>query len=198
MKFDWKLKDILMIAVCAVLFGFVFLGATYAGGILSGVLSPLGLSSLGYEPFYGIYFMAGAFGIYVMRKPGTGLIAEMLAAIIECLLGNYFGPVIILSGFVQGLGFELIFALKKYRRFDLTTMLEASVICSVVTLGYNLVISGYSTIAVPILALMLAVRIVSAALIDGVLTKILADKLALAGVLKGYAIGEGLSQDLGD
>ena len=198
MKLNWKLKDILMIAVCAVLFGFVFLGATYAGGILSGVLTPMGLSSLGYEPFYGIYFMAGAFGIYVMRKPGTGLVAEMLAAIIECLLGNYFGPIIILSGFVQGMGFELLFALRKYRRFDLPTMLVASVICSVVTLGYNLVISGYSSIAVPVLALMLAVRLVSAMLIDGCLVKFLADKLAQAGVLKGYAISEGLSQDLED
>ncbi len=198
MKLNWKLKDILMIAVCAVLFGFVFLGATYAGGILSGVLTPMGLSSLGYEPFYGIYFMAGAFGIYVMRKPGTGLVAEMLAAIIECLLGNYFGPIIILSGFVQGMGFELLFALRKYRRFDLPTMLIASVICSVVTLGYNLVISGYSSIAVPVLALMLAVRLVSAMLIDGCLVKFLADKLAQAGVLKGYAISEGLSQDLED
>lgn len=198
MKLNWKLKDILMIAVCAVLFGFVFLGATYAGGILSGVLTPMGLSSLGYEPFYGIYFMAGAFGIYVMRKPGTGLVAEMLAAIIECLLGNYFGPIIILSGFVQGMGFELLFALRKYRRFDLPTMLIASVICSVVTLGYNLVISGYSSIAVPVLALMLAVRLVSAMLIDGCLVKLLADKLAQAGVLKGYAISEGLSQDLED
>lgn len=198
MKLNWKLKDILMIAVCAVLFGFIFLGATYAGGILSGVLTPMGLSSLGYEPFYGIYFMAGAFGIYVMRKPGTGLVAEMLAAIIECLLGNYFGPIIILSGFVQGLGFELIFALKKYRVFDLPTMLIASVICSVLTMGYNLVISGYSSIAVPVLALMLAVRIVSALLIDGCLVKFLADRLAKAGVLKGYAIGEGLSQDLDD
>ena len=54
MKLNWKLKDILMIAVCAVLFGFVFLGATYAGGFLSGILTPFGLSSLGYEPFYGI------------------------------------------------------------------------------------------------------------------------------------------------
>ena len=62
------------------------------------MLTPFGMASLGYEPFYGIYFMAGAFGIYVMRKPGTGLIAELLAAVLECLYGNYFGPIIILSG----------------------------------------------------------------------------------------------------
>ena len=130
MKFDWKLKDVLMIAICAVLFGVVYLGVTYAGGFLYGVLTPAGLGSLGYEPFYGIYFMAAAFGIYVMRKPGTGVVAELLAAILECLMGNFFGPIIILSGLVQGIGFELIFALKKYKKFDLATMIQGAVICS--------------------------------------------------------------------
>lgn len=196
--YEWKLKDILMTAVCAVLFGVVFLGATYAGGILYGILTPAGLGSLGYEPFYGIYFMAGAFGIYVMRKPGTGIVAEMLAAIIECLLGNYFGPIIILSGLVQGLGFELIFALKKYKKFDTVTMVQAAVICSCLTMVYNLVISGYNLIAVPILLLMLAVRIVSAVVIDGFVTRSLADGLARAGVLKSYAIGQGMTADLED
>ena len=105
---NWKLKDVLLIAISAVLFGVVYLGCTYIGGVLYGMLTPFGMASLGYEPFYGIYFMAGAFGIYVMRKPGTGLIAELLAAVLECLYGNYFGPIIILSGLVQGLGFELI------------------------------------------------------------------------------------------
>ena len=100
---NWKLKDVLLIAISAVLFGVVYLGCTYIGGVLYGMLTPFGMASLGYEPFYGIYFMAGAFGIYVMRKPGTGLIAELLAAVLECLYGNYFGPIIILSGLVQGL-----------------------------------------------------------------------------------------------
>lgn len=85
-----------MIAVCAVLFGVIFLGATYAGGMLYGILAPVGMASLGYEPFYGIYFLGGAFALYVMRKPGTGIIAEILAAVIETLLGNFFGPIIIL------------------------------------------------------------------------------------------------------
>ena len=88
-KFQWKLKDVLMIAISAVLFGVVYLGCTYAGGFLYGLLAPAGMGSLGYEPFYGIYFMAAAFGIYVMRKPGTGLIAEVLAAVIECLFCKY-------------------------------------------------------------------------------------------------------------
>lgn len=197
-KFQWKLKDVLMIAISAVLFGVVYLGCTYAGGFLYGLLSPLGMGSLGYEPFYGIYFMAAAFGIYVMRKPGTGLIAEVLAAVIECLLGNFFGPIIILSGIIQGLGFEAIIALKRYKKFDKVTMMEGAVLCSIFTLLYNLVVSGYSKIALPILLLMLVVRIISAIIFDGIITPILADGLAKAGVLKGYAISDTIKQDLED
>ena len=197
-KNAWKLKDVLLIAICAVLFGVIYLGCTYAGGILYGVLTPAGMGSLGYEPFYGIYFMAGAFGVYVMRKPGSGIIAELLAAVLECLFGNYFGPIIILSGLVQGLGFELIIALKKYKKFDKVTMVEGAVICSVVTMVYNLIISGYNQIAVPVLLLMLAVRIVSAIIFDGLVTPVLADGLAKAGVLKGYAVAQGMTEDLED
>ena len=64
-------------------------------------------------------------------------------------------------------------------------MIEGAVLCSVLTLGYNLVISGYNQIAVPVLALMLAVRIVSAIAFDGIITPLLADGLVKAGVLKG-------------
>ena len=221
---NWKLKDVLLIAISAVLFGVVYLGCTYIGGVLYGMLTPFGMASLGYEPFYGIYFMAGAFGIYVMRKPGTGLIAELLAAVLECLYGNYFGPIIILSGLVQGLGFELIIALKRYKKFDRMTMIEGAVICSVLTLIYNLFISGYSKIAIPVLAIMLVVRrngqplvkmkdiakhvnwdvllllvrIISAIVFDGFITPMLADGLVKAGVLKGYAVAQAQDADLED
>jgi energy-coupling factor transport system substrate-specific component len=197
-KYTWKLKDVLLIAVSAVLFGVIYLGCTYAGGLLYGLLTPAGMASLGYEPFYGIYFMAGAFGVYVMRKPGSGVIAELLAAVLECLYGNYFGPIIILSGLVQGIGFELIIALKRYEKFDRATMIEGAVICSVLTMVYNLLISGYNKIALPVIALMLAVRLISAVAFDGFVTPLLADGLVRAGLLKGYAAAEGAVGDLDD
>ncbi|MDD6196085.1 ECF transporter S component [[Clostridium] aminophilum] len=187
---EWKLKDALMIAICAVLFGILLLGATYAGGILYGILAPAGMGSLGYEPFYGIYFMPAAFCIYIMRKPGTGMIAEILAAIIETLLGNFFGPIVILSGVVQGIGIELPIALKKYRDFGRPVMITSAVVCSVLTLIYNCFVSGYKMIALPILGVMLVVRIISAVFFCGILTPILGDRLSKAGVLRGYAICE--------
>ena len=94
---------------------------------------------------------------------------------------------------MQGLGIELVLAIFRYKKYDLKTMMLASVCCSVITMGYNLVISGYSAIAVPVLLLMLVVRIISALLLTACFTKYLADRLAKAGVLRGYAISAGLA-----
>lgn len=76
--------------------------------------------------------------------------------------------------------------------------MQCAVLCSVVTMGYNLVISGYSRIAVPVLLLMLAVRVVSAIIFDTIVTPALADGLVKAGMLKGYAVAEGTVQKLDD
>ncbi len=192
---NWKLKDILMIAICAVVFGVIYLGCTDVGGLISSVLTPLGMGSLSYEPFYGIYFMAAAFAVYVIRKPGAGLIAEILAAIIETLMGNFFGPIIILSGLVQGLGFEAIIALKKYKKYDRMTMIEGAILCSVFTMIYNLIVSGYNKIAIPVLLIMMVVRLISAVIFDVFVTMGIAKGLVKAGLLKGYKIAEDVEVD---
>ena len=49
-----------------------------------------------------------------------------------------------------------------------------------------------------LLAIMLVVRIISAIIFDAFITPALADGLARAGVLKGYAVSQGLDQDLED
>lgn len=183
----WKLKDVLLCAIFSVLFGVIFLGATYLGGFVSGLLLPFGWGPMGYEPFYGIYFMAAAFAAYVIRKPGAGVIAEVMGAVIETMMGNFFGPIVILSGLVQGLGFEALLFARGYRRVGYGLMAACAVLCSVLTMAYNIFFSGYGKIALPVLAAMLAVRIVSAVIFDALLTKKLADSLTESGVLRGYA-----------
>ena len=86
MKFDWKLKDILMVGIAGVLFSFLYLGMVYVGTALCTAMTPFGMGAAGYEPIYGIWFMAGMFALYVIRKPGTGVVAEMLAALLEVLM----------------------------------------------------------------------------------------------------------------
>ena len=48
----WKLKDILMVAITAMLFGVVYLGTVYIGSYLTALLTPAGLGILGNEPVF--------------------------------------------------------------------------------------------------------------------------------------------------
>ena len=185
-----KLKDILMIAITAVLFGVFYLCMVYVGSFLTGVLTPMGLGILGNEPIFGVWFMAASFTTYVIRKPGVGIIAEMLAAFLEVLMGNMYGPIIFISGFIQGLGCEIGFAAFRYKRYDYKSMMLSAVGATVLSFIWTGIRQGYHTFNPGILVAIFVIRLISALIFTGVGCKLLGDGLAKAGVLKGYAIGE--------
>ena len=191
-KYTWKLKDILMVAIAGALFAVVYLGMVYLGTALTAALTPFGLGALGFEPIYGVWFMAAVFTTYVIQKPGVGIVAEMLAALLEVLMGNMFGPIIFISGFIQGLGSELGFMAFGYRRFDLRATALASVGCTVLSFIWTGIRSQYWTLAPWLVLLIFVVRLISSFLFCGLGSKLLADGLAKAGILKGYALGQKL------
>ncbi len=187
---SWKLKDILMIAISAMLFGVVYLGMVYTGSYLTAILTPFGLGVLGYEPIYGIWFMAGVYTTYVIQKPGVGIIAEMLAALLEVLMGNFFGPVVFISGFIQGLGSELGFAVFKYKRFGYSSTIAAAVGCTVLSFIWTGFRSAYWTLSPALVLSIFLIRLISSILFCGFGCKLLGDALTKAGVLKAYALGQ--------
>ncbi len=185
----WKLKDILMVCIVGVLFSLLFLAANYLGTALTAALTPFGLGALGYEPIYGIYFMAASFALYVIQKKGVGIVAEVLAAAIEMLLGSMFGPMVFVTGLIQGVGIELGFILTGYKRFGWSSLLLGSVIVSICSITWEYFSYGYSGYSIGILATMLIIRTISSIVFNTVFTKLLADGLAKAGVLRSYALG---------
>lgn len=185
----WKLKDILMIGVVGVLFALVYQAANYLGALTVAALTPFGLGALGYEPIYGIWYMAGTFAIYVIQKKGTCIVAEMLAALIEMLLGSMFGPMVFVTGFVQGFGCELGFTVSGYKKFGMRQMLLGSALGAVISFIYNAFIYHYFSYGIGMMLAMVCIRVVSALIFSGILCKLLADGLAKAGVLRGYALG---------
>lgn len=189
-QFSWKLKDILMVAITAVIFGAVYLGMVHIGAALTAVLTPLGLGILGYEPIYGVWFMAGVLITYVIQKPGVGVAAEMLAALLEVLMGNFFGPIVFVSGFIQGLGSELGFAVFHYKKFNYISTMSAAVGCTVLSFIWTGLRSDYLALDVRLVAGIFVIRLISSLLFCGVGCKVLGDALAKAGVLRGYALGQ--------
>ncbi|MES2867055.1 MAG: ECF transporter S component, partial [Actinomycetota bacterium] len=113
----WRVVDIDVAAVLGVAVGLIFWGWNVVGGAWFGAADAVtpGLGGVA----VGIWLIGGVIGGLVIRKPGAALVVEVVAAIVSMLIGNVWGVSTVLSGLVQGLGAELIFALFLYRRFGL-------------------------------------------------------------------------------
>lgn len=186
---NWKLKDVIMVGIISVIFGVIYLAAVHFGVLLGALLAPIGLSFLANELIFGIWFMASTLAPYIIQKPGVALISEVLAATIEVFLGNFYGPMVILTGVIQGVGAEAGFALFRYKRFDALSLYTASVGAALTSLVWGIVRSGFTELSFGMIALIFFVRIVSSLLFSGLLVKLSGDRLAKSGVLISYALG---------
>ena len=139
--------------------------------------------------------MAATLAAYILQKPGAAIIAEVLASLIEVLLGNMYGPMVIVAGIVQGAGAELVFAAWRYKRFDRTTMYLASVGCTITGFLWSFVRSNYLAIAPQLLVVYFIVRLISSFIFSGVLCKLMGDSLARTGLLKSYALGRAMRDE---
>lgn len=185
----WELKDIIMMAILGVVFSAVYLAVFDGGVVLSTVLAPTGFSNFAFEIVYGVWFMAATLAAYIIRKPGVALVTEVLASVIELLMGNSGGVTVVLTGFIQGAGAELAFALFRYKKWNLASMSLAGVFSSCFIFCYELYYLNYIALAPGLLLAQILVRFVSAIVFSGVICKLAGDGLAKTGVVKSYAIG---------
>ena len=64
-----------------------------------------------------MWLLAGVVAMLVVRRPGAAVFAELVAATVEMGLGNSWGATTFVSGLIEGLGVEVVFAIFLYRRF---------------------------------------------------------------------------------
>lgn len=188
-KGGWKLQEVIFVAMLCVVFGVVYLAATYLSTGLVAVFTPTGIGPMGYEVVFGVWFMVSTLAPYIIQRPGVAIVSEIIAAVIEVLLGNMFGPMVIVTGIVQGVGAEAAFAIGRYKSYTMRDMLLASVLCCVVSFLWSFIRSGYLAFSVPVLVLFFVVRLVSSVVFAGLLSKAIGDGLAKTGLIKGYALG---------
>lgn len=137
---------------------------------------------------YGFWFLAAVLVPYIVRKPGAAVAAEVVASIVSSLLGSEWGLTVLISGLVQGGLAEIVFAARGYRHYDLGTLIVAAAAAAVGSWVVDYAF-WYSTLEPRILTLMLVARIFSAAVLAGLLGKVLSDALARTGVLDNTALG---------
>ncbi|MBU5246771.1 ECF transporter S component [Bacillus sp. FSL K6-1012] len=186
---SWKVKEIVIMSVISIVFGIVYLVFTHFGNVLAGMFGPIA-----YEPIYGIWFIVSVIAAYIIRKPGAALVSETIAALVECLLGNPSGPMVIVIGIVQGLGAEAVFLATRWKAYSLPVLLLAGMGSSVSSFIYDFFVSGYAAYSPGYLLIMLVIRLVSGAVLAGLLGKAVSDSLAYTGVLNGMALGKELKK----
>jgi energy-coupling factor transport system permease protein len=181
----WTTVDIVVSAVIAVVSGVVFLG----WGPVYNLLSPvIGGTSPAIAIISGLWFFPAVLVPLLVRRPGAALFAELVAASVEALLGGQWGLPTLISGLVQGLGAEAVFALFGYRRYTLPVALLAGAGSGVGAAIYETIRSNLAQPAWYV-ATYAGLTILGGALIAGLGSWLLAQALAKTGVLDALAGG---------
>jgi energy-coupling factor transport system substrate-specific component len=179
----WSLRDFVVLGAIAVVFGFLFLQWVPVW------LAVRAFGPVAQELMFGFWFVGGILSALIIRKPGAAILGEFAAALAEVLFGSPVGIPLLVTGLVQGLGAELVFALYRYKRYTLWTAVLAGAVAAVVALPWNWWRLAYFALAPALQLVLLGARVVSGAVLGGVGSHILAQALARTGVLANFPIG---------
>lgn len=184
-RFEWRVVDIVVASVIAVAVGVIFF-AWSAG--YSGVAAV----TAAYPPLAGLYsggwLIAGVLGGFIIRKPGAAIYCEVVAAAVSALIGTQFGVAVLLSGLIQGIGAELIFALFLYRRWNLGVALLAGLGAGLaLAVSENIMYNAAWTMDHKLMYGVFAA--VSGVVLAGLLSWVATRGLAKTGALSSFASG---------
>ena len=70
-KQGWALRDVIMMALLGLVFAAVYLAVFNLGMALAAALTTTGLGDFAFDIIYGVWFMAGTLGAYIIRKKGA-------------------------------------------------------------------------------------------------------------------------------
>jgi energy-coupling factor transport system substrate-specific component len=186
-SYNWRVADIVVAALIAVAGGVIFWAWSQGANLISTPVNAV------YPPLSGLYaggwMIPAVLGMLIVRKPGAALFCEAVAATGELIMGSQYGTTVLISGILQGLGAELVFAAFMYKKFNLPASLlagaGAGLFCglndSFAPWGWNIAYSGGDKLAYIVFCA------ISGAVIAGALSWIATRGLAKTGVLSSFA-----------
>ncbi|HQV82679.1 MAG TPA: ECF transporter S component [Ornithinibacter sp.] len=190
----WRTVDILTIAFLGAALGVAFWGW---GVFYNGPITAL---KIGYAPLMGLFsgpwFLAGVVGGLVVRRPGAALFCEVVAALVSMLPGTEWGATVLISGVLQGLGAELVFAIFGYKVFSVGVAALAGALSAPLQWAFevmSLPAGGGGWYAEWVLrdkVVYLGALVVSGAVLAGIVGWLLVRALARAGALSAFPPGQ--------
>lgn len=190
----WRTVDILTIAFLGAALGVAFWGW---GVFYNGPVTAL---KIGYAPLMGLFvgpwFLAGVIGGLVVRRPGAALFCEVVAALVSMLPGTEWGATVLISGVLQGLGAELVFAIFGYKAFGLAVAALAGAMSAPLQWGFEVMSlpagggGWYAEWLMRDKLVYLGAMMVSGAVLAGLVGWLLVRALARAGALSAFPPGQ--------
>lgn len=191
-RYKWTTLDIVMVAVIGVVFALLY----WAYNQFYAYLWPfISASPLTIQIFTGFWFLAGIVSASIIQKPGAAFLGEFIAAIISMLLGSMWGVWVLVSGVVQGAATEAVFAASRYKKFNYPIVILAGVFTALLSFFFpESFTEGFLAYRVPIIIGMLVIRLISGAVLGGVLGKAITDSVARTGIFRNFKIGKAKKQ----
>ncbi|MGO1258179.1 MAG: ECF transporter S component [Brachybacterium sp.] len=189
-----SLREIVLVVVLGVVFGFLYWVFVQAWNGLAIAMGPAG--DLAQHVLFGSWLLVGPVALAILRRPGVGILAEMLAAIIEVVfLGSPVGPMLVLAAALQGIGSELPFALTRYRRFGWGVFAASGAFGAGLVFFWTAYRMGWY--GQDLLTLRLGMQVLSGIVLGGLLARVIVRALERTGVLANFAIGAAAQGDDG-
>lgn len=180
-----QLRDIVLMVMLGVVFGFLYWALVQAWNALAVAMGPAG--DLSQHVLFGGWLLVAPIAIAIIRRPGVGVIAEVIAAVLEVVfLGSAVGPILLVAALLQGVGSELPFALTRYRRFGWGVYAVSGLLGATLVFFFTGLRLGW--FGQDILLLRLTIQALSGIVLGGLLAKVIVDALRRTGVLDQFAI----------
>lgn len=187
----WAMKDLVLMVVLGVVFGFAYWALVQAWNGLSILMGPAG--DLSQHVLFGGWLLVAPIAVAIIRRPFAGVIAEVLASVVEVVfLGSPVGPTLIIAAAIQGGGSELAFALMRYKRFGWGVFALSGLLGASLVFFYSAFRFGWY--GQDIFFLRLAMQALSGIILGGLLAKVIVDALVRTGVVDNFAIGREMTR----
>ncbi len=178
-----KISEIVFIAVVSASLGVFWWGYTFFYDLLKPILKPLAMENL----LSGIWLMGAIFFPYIIRKPGSALLGEMIAAFIQGFIARW-GITSLIWGAAQAIPVEIFFLILAYKKWSLKYLVIAGIISAISSYSLSFVWEKYYYLNWKFNLIQVITFMVSGAILAGVLSKWLADGLKKTGVLNQFEI----------
>lgn len=182
-RMAWQLKDLVLLVVLGVVFGFL-----YWALVQGWVAASLVFGDLTEHFLAGGWLIVAPIAVAIIRRPFAGVIAELLAAVVEFVfLGSPVGPMLAIGALIQGAGSELPFALTRYRKYSWWVYALSGLLGAGLVFFWSAFRGGwYGT---DVFWIRFVIQVLSGLILGGLLSKVLVRLIHRTGVVDNFAIG---------